>query len=111
MIDKLIELSKIFKAGFTVELIGGEICQYVNFSKPYIVSYKTLIVINKGNTNFYPEHIPLNCIIGGWLDTDTGIFYIELNQVFKTQEEALIFAEVNSQKAIYDSKNGHVIKV
>lgn len=112
MIDELLKLSKIFKAGFTIELISGEIRQYVNFSKPYIVSYLTLIEIRQDKTTYNNiQHIPNNCIIGGWLDCDTNIFYIELNKVFKTQQEALKFARAYSQKAIYNSKTGHIIEV
>lgn len=116
MIDQLIQLSKIFKEGYTVEINNGVINQYTNTNKPYVVSYKTLVVINKdvsvknvNITSFKDTKIPNKCIIGAWLDQDTNIYYIELNRTFKDKNEALIFAIKHEQLAIYDMNNQKVI--
>jgi len=112
MINKLIQLSKIFKEGFTVEVNNDTITQYNNTSKPYVVSYKTLIVINIGHhKNFYSVEIPNKCIIGGWMDTDTNTYYIELNKVYKSRSYALKIAKKYNQKAVYNSSTGVVINV
>jgi len=111
MIDELLKLSKIFKAGFTIEVIGGEICQYGYYDKPFIVSYKTLIKITDKTIDYISLDIPDNCIIGGWLDTDTNVFYIELNLAFDTEAHALTVAEAFNQKAIYNLKTGVVTSV
>ncbi|GAH07175.1 unnamed protein product, partial [marine sediment metagenome] len=90
--------------------------QYSNTNKPYIVSYKTLIEIDR-NTN-YPFKVKYHkindlklekCVIGAWLNTDTNIYYIELNRTFKDKNEALIFAIKHSQECIYDMNNHKVI--
>ena len=111
MIDKLIQLSKIFKDGYTVQLKDNRLNQYSNIDKPYIVSYKTIIKITGNNTPTYTNInlIPDNCIIGGWLDNDTNIYYIELNKVFKDRDKALIFAIQHNQKAIYNIKTNKII--
>jgi len=110
IINKLISLSKIFKDGYTVELNNGTINQYSNTDKPYIVSYLTLIEVRQDKTLYNNiQRIPNNCIIGAWLDTDTNIYYIELNKVFKSKRYALKIAKKFSQKAIYDNKHGVVI--
>lgn len=109
MINKLIELSKIFKEGFTVELKKGKINQYANYDKPFIVSYKTLIKITDKTINYGSLEIPNNCIIGGWFDSDINTYYIELNKTFKDKDEALIFAIQHGQKCIYDIRTGKTI--
>ena len=110
MIKDLIQLSKIFKDGYTVQLKDNKLNQYSNIKKPFIVSYLTLIEIH-GDKILYNnvQHIPLNCIIGGWFDKDNNIFYIELNKTFKDKDKALIFAIKYSQKAIYNIKTNKTI--
>ena len=110
MIDKLIELSKIFKDGFTVELKDGEINQYTNYNKPFIVSYKTIIEIRSVITTYNKNLvIPDNCNIGGWFDNDISTYFIELNQTFKYKKDAILFAKKYNQKAIYNTKSRKVI--
>jgi hypothetical protein len=112
MIDKLLQLAKIFKTGFTVELIGGEICQYGHYDKPYIVSYLTLIEIRPDKVIYNNiQHIPTNCIIGGWLDVNTDTYYIELNNAFKDKATAMVFAQSMNQGFIYNSRNGKQVRV
>jgi len=115
-IDKLIQLSKIFKEGFTVEVKNDNIQQYNNANKPYVLSYKTIITIDKNRLATTYNRLILyksfnNCIIGGWLDSDTNIYYIELNKAYKNKSYALKMAKKYNQKAIYDYERGVVIKV
>ena len=110
--EKLVKLTTIFENGYTVELKNWQINQYCNMSKPYIVSYKTLIAINTLNDNktFCYTSIPKNCLIGYWVDSDK-IGWIEVNKAFKYKWQALKFAKRHRQKYIYNYKNGGVIGV
>ena len=110
IIDDLIQLSKIFKDGYTVQLKDNKLNQYSNINKPFIVSYLTVIEV-KGEKTLYIniQYIPATCIIGGWYNIDNKTFYIELNKVFKDKDKALIFAIQHSQKAIYDIRTGKSI--
>jgi len=112
-IDKLIQLSKIFKEGFTVEINKGVISQYNDIYKPYIVSCHTILEIHNNSKTFKQTTLYNinNCIIGGWLDVDTNTYYIELNKVYANKYYALKIAKKFKQKAIYDSNKQEVIKV
>jgi len=111
-IDNLIKLSKIFKDGFTIARRNGDIEQ-VNINTGYVVSYKTIITINLNNntTKLHDCKIPLNTTIGGWLNKDENIYYIELNTIYQHKNNALIAAKAYKQKAIYDLNKQEVIKV
>jgi len=101
--EKLIQLSKIFKEGFTIELKNNEIKQYSNIKKPYIVSYLTVIEIKDNKPLFKNiQHIPSNCIIGGWNDINENIYYIEINKTFNNYFEALKFAKKFYQKCFFN---------
>lgn len=102
-IDKLIQLSKIFKAGYTVEIKNGEIQQYNDVHKPYIVSYTTIVEIHENINKFKTTDInTAYCLIGGWFNKDTNIYHIEFNMAFHNKRLALIFARQQKQKAIYN---------
>ena len=107
----LIELSHIFKKGYTVEINNDSINQYNNTNKPYIVSYKTLITITDNNTTFKNVNIPNKCIIGAWLDTNTNTYYIELNKAFVHMSQALKFAYKHKQEYVYGINNSKLTKV
>ncbi len=109
----LIDLSNIFKQGFTVTYEAGFLNQYSNTKRPFIVSYKPLITIN---SNFpvminIKHNIPDKCLIGGWHDKETNLYHIELNKAFKNKEKALLFAIKHNQQYIYDMNNQKVIEV
>ena len=112
-IDKLIQLSEIFKQSFTVEVKNGDISQYTNISKPYIVSYHTILEIHNNNKTFKQTVLydVNNYIVGGWLDKETNTFYIELNKAFHNKRLALIFGKQHKQKHIYDLNKQEIIKV
>lgn len=119
ILETLIDLSNIFTEGFTIALnqVEDSFKQYNNTNKPFIVSYKTIITVDK---NVYPyktvyykiDSLKLNkCIIGGWLDSGTNIYYIELNKTFKSMVTALKFAYKHKQLYIYNINNQTSIKV
>lgn len=113
--DQLIQLSRIFKQGFTVELKNGDINQYTNYKKLYIVSYKTIIRHTvhylDPPTIFYPGLIKDNCIIGGWLNPYTDTYYIELCKTYKLLKCAIKYAIKHKQEFIYNIKTGGCIKL
>ena len=112
-IEQLINLSKIFKQGFTVELKNGDLSQYSNYIKRYIVSYKTIVLhdSNVGTLTILPlQGIPDKCIIGGWLDF-SGVYHIELNKAFYKLRTAIKYAKNNKQQAIYNIRTGNILKV
>jgi len=111
MINELIQLSKIFKEGFTIEVNNGNIQQYNNVNKPYVLSYKTIAEVHKNGIIFNNVNIPNKCIIGGWLDSDTNTYFIELNKTYKNKSYALKIAKKLNQKAIYNSVSQEVINV
>jgi len=112
IVHKLIQLSKIFKKGFTIELKDNQINQYSNIEKPFIVSYLTIIEIKNNKPLFKNiQHIPTNCIIGGWEDKTNNTYYIELNKSFNNIKTALIFAYKFNQKAIYNLKTQKTIEL
>lgn len=113
LIDQLIQLSKIFKQGYTIELKNGNLNQYTNYIKRYIVSYKTIILndSNVGTLTILPlKGIPDKCIIGGWLDF-SGVYHIELNKAFFKLRTAIKYAKNNKQKAIYNIITGNILRV
>lgn len=40
--------------------------------------------------------------IGAWLDSQTGLYWIEENRIFEGREEAIRFARANGQIALWD---------
>jgi len=111
MIDELIKLSKIFKEGFTVKIKNGNMSQYNNIDKPYVLSFRTVAEIHENGIIFNNVNIPDKCIIGGWRDSDTNTYYIELNRTYKNKAYALKIARKSKQKMIYNSNTGVVIHV
>lgn len=112
---QLIDLSNIFKNGFTVILKQNKLNQYNNTNKPYIVSITPIITISKRNKDLIIDYynIPLknNIIIGGWMDDSNNIYYIELNKSYKNKYYALKIAKRYKQKYIYDINNNKCISV
>ncbi len=115
--ETLTDLSNIFTEGFTITHKHGKFNQYIDTKKPFIVSHTPIITLDK---NTYPPKITYhklkelkleNCIIGGWLDTDTQHYYIGVNKTFNHMTDALIFAYRHKQLYIYDMNKQKAIKV
>jgi hypothetical protein len=51
------------------------------------------------------------CSLGGWLDIETSIYYIDLNTHFDSLKIAILFAIKNDEIAIYDSEKNVVIYI
>ncbi len=115
--ETLTDLSDIFTEGFTVTRKQGKFNQYNNPKKPFIVSHTPIITLDK---NTFPPKIKYhklkalkleNCIIGGWIDTDTQLYYIEINKTFKSMVDALVFAYKHKQLYIYNMGTQKAIEV
>ena len=122
IIDKLIQLSKIFKKGFTIEIQDNNIQQY-NSNKhkyfPYVVSYQTIITIDYNKLEPRIKYFKIKYLdkqlrfsfISGWFDKDNNIYYIEFNRLFSSLNHAIAEAKKYKQKYVYDLNEGKEIKV
>lgn len=114
-IDKLIQLSKIFKKGFTIQISNNDILQYTNKQYKYVVSCETILTISNSHIKYHAiknlDDKLKYCFIGGWLDKDDNIYYIEFNRIFSSEGYALEIAKKYKQKYIYDLNEGKEIKV
>ena len=111
-IDKLIQLSKVFKKGYTITIHNDNIEQ-INSTRGYIISYRTIVTINLNNDNIrlHKCKIPSNTVIGGWLDKSNNTYYIELGIIYRYKNVAMTNAKKHKQKYIYDLNNSELIKV
>ena len=111
LIEELIHLSKIFKEGYTVQLKDNKLSQYTNYNKPFIVSYLTVIEIRQDKIVYSNvQHIPYNCIIGGWYNNENNTYYIELNKAYSVWNYAIKQAKLNNQTHIFDIKRNEAIR-
>ena len=108
---KLLQLRNIFKDGFTIKYNNGNISQYNNYKYLYIVSYKTVIIVNTHEITFNVHNIPNKCIIGGWFDIESNKYYIELNYAFDNLKIAKQIGKQYNQKYVYDLKKDRCIKI
>ncbi len=49
--------------------------------------------------------------VGGWLDKNTNIYYLDANKHFAVLEEAISEGKENKEVAIYDTKENKVINL
>jgi len=117
ILKHLVNLSDIFKNGFTIKISNGAIDQFFK-NTGYIISVKTLIIISRNNTGIKQiayQHITDNdfkdSIIGGWYDNGEKKYYIEKNAYVLDKVKALKLAKKLNQKEIFDLKNGVCLKV
>lgn len=62
------------------------------------------------NENF-ARATQVNTFLGGWIDTEENIAYVDLSQHFTDLRAALSMARLNDEIAIWDLKNGKEIRV
>ena len=119
IIDKLIQLSKIFKKGFTIQVHDNKILQYNNKQYHYVVSYQTIITIDYNKIEPQIKYFKVKDLdkqlrfsfIGAWLDKAENIYYIEFNRIFSSLNHAIAEAKKYKQKYVYDLNAGREIKV
>lgn len=89
-----------------------------NSQSRYIVSHKNIYT----GTNPSLEHNLITRIseainidkytsIGGWHDKETNLYYLDCNLHFRYLRDAIDFAKLNNQKAIFDRKTNRVINI
>ena len=111
IIEELIQLSKIFKDGYTVQLKDNKLSQYTNYNKPFIVSYLTVIEVKQDKIVYSNvQHIPSKCIIGGWYNGENNTYYIELSKAYSVWNYAIKQAKLNKQTHIFDIKRNEAIR-
>lgn len=117
--DKLIQLSKIFKKGFTIQVHDNNILQYNNKQYNYVVSYQTIITINYNKQEPQVKYFKINDLdkqlrfsfIGAWLNKNDNIYYIEFNRIFSSLNHAMAEAKKYKQKYVYNLNNSEEIKI
>ena len=87
----------------------------------YMVSYEGFErvldkVTKKDIEDYVNENEPYICLlppvyIGGWLDAETGRYYLDISQNVQTLPEALALAAARRQIAVYDVENNVSIYV
>jgi hypothetical protein len=110
LIDRVLEYSKNNPDGFTLNI--------ENFKQ---VKYGIVVAFKETQNSFGKESLQnvLNHSlendkkIGGWFNTENGLFYFDSVKVFKNSElnEAIKFAIQNEQIAIFDLTNLKEIRI
>jgi hypothetical protein len=95
----IIEIAKRNPEGFTIEIpslkpvTSGYISAYLETQNSF--GYEGLDkVINHA--------INHGKVVGGWLDTETNLYYFDSSKVFENLKEAIEFGKQNKQIAIFD---------
>lgn len=56
------------------------------------------------------ESCPASCV-GGWMDTETGLYYFDATVIFEDRETAINFGRMQKQIAIFDLNNMEEIRL
>lgn len=108
MIFEILEIARKNPDGFTIEL-------------PSLEPVKTgIVVAYEATQNSFDIEGLKKCVrhalkhgnkIGGWLNTENGLFYFDSVITFKNEEEAIKFGKAQNQIAIFDLDNLRLIKL
>ena len=86
-------------------------------SKRYIVGVKNLFMGKNPSTQYdliYNDVLNLDKsfdILGGWMDPDTNIYYVDFCNSYDCVFDAMNEARTNNEIAIFDSKENKVINL
>lgn len=82
----------------------------------YIVSYKNIFTGKNPSLDFNLAKKVSNMLetencssIGGWLDDDTNLYYLDCNKHFFYLKDAITFAKLNNQISIFDTYKKEVL--
>lgn len=56
------------------------------------------------------ESCPASCV-GGWMDSETGLYYFDATVIFEDRETAINFGRMQKQIAIFDLNNMQEIRL
>ena len=56
------------------------------------------------------DECPATCV-GGWMDTDTGLYYYDATVIIEDREAAIAFGRMQNQIAIFDLNNMEEIRL
>ncbi|HML64660.1 MAG TPA: hypothetical protein PKC55_07515 [Dysgonomonas sp.] len=102
LINAIEKIAKENPDGFTVTVPNLE-----NVTSGYIAAYlETQNSFNREGLEKVINHSLENGqTVGGWLDTESNLFYYDSCKVFETKSEAVEFGKQNQQIAIFDLNN------
>ncbi len=108
MVEKIEAIAKQNPFGFTYSLKTG---RFVKFG--FSVAYQaTQNHFSRSGLEKVLEHAQEHSqVIGGWLNTENNLYYFDSVKIFKDLNEAMNFAKLNQQIAIFDLTNLIEIKV
>lgn len=109
MVDDVWEYSLTHSSGFTVTIPNLE-----DVSDGFSVAYYLGDNVGKASLKGVIEHaLEHDLVVGGWLDTETDIYYFDSVRIFPLEEadSAYNFAAKNKQIAYYDLTNDLTIYV
>jgi hypothetical protein len=99
MTQLILKIAKCNRDGFTYDLrlkkliIGGFVSAYDATQN----SFETTDLENV--INHAQQH---DNVVGGWYDSETGLFYFDSCKVFDNLDDAISFGKAQNQIAIYD---------
>lgn len=107
LIDRFWEVAKQNPDGFTHSLSN------VAPKTGYVVAFEaTQNSFGREGLKHCLNHAMLHeGLVGGWLNTDNGLYYFDSVLVFQNLNEALNFGKVQNQIAIFDIQNCEVIRL
>lgn len=89
-----------------------------NLNRRFVVSYKNIFTGKNPSLEFNLSKkisdILENencCSIGGWINKDTNLYYLDCNKHFFYLMDALNFARLNNQIAIFDNHKKEVLNL
>jgi hypothetical protein len=89
-----------------------------NLNRRYIVSYKNIFTGKNPSLEFdlskkISDILETEncCSIGGWTDKNTNLYYLDCNKHFFYLKDALNFARLTNQIAIFDSHKKQVLNL
>lgn len=77
----------------------------------YVLNNYHLLYNTQEGQRLYPQKMFHDVCLGGWMDDETGVYYLDCSIVVPTLEKALQLARENEQLAIFDLSKFQTIYV
>lgn len=102
LINAILKIAKRNPDGFTVKIPNLE-----NVASGFITAYEeTQNSFNRQGLEKVINHALENGqTVGGWMDTESNLYYFDSCKVFDNEREAVEFGRQNKQLAIFDLDN------
>ena len=114
--NKIVEFAKQnMPNGFTATWTNDKELKHLKPTdeERYIVAYSTIYKFRKNGTLYYKNRGELKYLpyIGGWYDAENECYIVEAVFTFKHLSNAMLVAELNDQRYIFDLKEKRDISV